>query len=89
MSWVNIINTDDWNLYSDKLVNLSKSDKPIITWRKTIRIMDKFEYAADNTNATFANLPSAARIPIVYIHTNWLAPNTYVKASTCMTFSDI
>ena len=44
MEWNNIINTEDWVVYHDKLYNLTAVD-PVLNISKTIKIMSKFEYA--------------------------------------------
>lgn len=44
MEWNNIINTEDWVVYHDKLYSLTPID-PILNIEKTIKIFKKFEYA--------------------------------------------
>ena len=44
MEWNNIINTEDWVVYHDKLYSLTAVD-PVLNISKTIKIMSKFEYA--------------------------------------------
>jgi len=52
MNWNNSVDTDNWNLYSDRLATLDKTNNPIITIRKTIKIMDKFEFGTELYNFT-------------------------------------
>lgn len=44
MEWNNIINTEDWVVYHDKLYTPS-ADTPVHTIEKTIKIFKHFEYA--------------------------------------------
>lgn len=44
MEWNNIINTEDWVVYSDKLYSLTAVD-PVINISKTVKIFKHFEYA--------------------------------------------